>query len=375
MFQTIRCSVHFVAPAFLGDADQKGSWRTPPFKALLRQWWRIAVAGQLGYDYTRLREKEGKLFGHTWLTNCHGKTWAMQGRVRLKLDRWESGALNQWPKDPKVTNNEVDRNPQIGSHLYLGYGPLTFQRGHGTALKKGNPAIDAMVDVGSWVVAFPREEGEQIIHALQLIHWFGSLGGRSRNGWGSLSLSSHSEGAILPADDLLEGTAIKRLAGYSRRFEDCLKCDWPHAFGQGTDGRLLVWKTCEFTTWSDTVRELARVKIAFRQGCSVAANRGAHRPVLDERHILAYPVTNHEVDDWGNQKRLANQLRFKLLRLKNGRFIGLAYQLPHRLPDALRNSLKGSDKQKPTPEWQLAVWRKVHGVLDSEMTRIERAPQ
>jgi CRISPR-associated protein Cmr1 len=32
-------TVRFVTPAFLGDADQKGRWRTPPFKALIRQWW------------------------------------------------------------------------------------------------------------------------------------------------------------------------------------------------------------------------------------------------------------------------------------------------------------------------------------------------
>ncbi len=34
-----RClSIQMLAPAFLGDADQKGTWRTPPFKALLREW-------------------------------------------------------------------------------------------------------------------------------------------------------------------------------------------------------------------------------------------------------------------------------------------------------------------------------------------------
>ena len=27
-------TVSFVTPAFLGDAEQNGAWRTPPFKAL-----------------------------------------------------------------------------------------------------------------------------------------------------------------------------------------------------------------------------------------------------------------------------------------------------------------------------------------------------
>lgn len=31
--------LRFQTPAFLGNAQQQGQWRTPPFKALLRQWW------------------------------------------------------------------------------------------------------------------------------------------------------------------------------------------------------------------------------------------------------------------------------------------------------------------------------------------------
>lgn len=31
--------VKFLTPAFLGDAEQSGRWRTPPLKTLLRQWW------------------------------------------------------------------------------------------------------------------------------------------------------------------------------------------------------------------------------------------------------------------------------------------------------------------------------------------------
>ena len=38
--------VRFLTPAFLGNAEQGGQWRTPPFKALLRHWWRVVwVAG------------------------------------------------------------------------------------------------------------------------------------------------------------------------------------------------------------------------------------------------------------------------------------------------------------------------------------------
>lgn len=31
-------TLRFLTPAFLGDAEQNGRWRTPSLKALLRQW-------------------------------------------------------------------------------------------------------------------------------------------------------------------------------------------------------------------------------------------------------------------------------------------------------------------------------------------------
>ena len=36
--------VSFNTPAFLGNAEQQAQWRTPPFKAMLRQWWRMVKA-------------------------------------------------------------------------------------------------------------------------------------------------------------------------------------------------------------------------------------------------------------------------------------------------------------------------------------------
>ena len=37
--QTYSYQLRFQTPAFLGNAQQQGQWRTPPIKALLRQWW------------------------------------------------------------------------------------------------------------------------------------------------------------------------------------------------------------------------------------------------------------------------------------------------------------------------------------------------
>ena len=63
-------NLHFTTPAFLGNAGQNGQWRTPPFKHLLREWWRVAWAAQNNpKDWRKMREIEGRLFGHAWLDN------------------------------------------------------------------------------------------------------------------------------------------------------------------------------------------------------------------------------------------------------------------------------------------------------------------
>jgi len=53
--------VSFVTPAFLGNAEQAGQWRTPPFKALLRQWWRVAETAGQRPDVDAIRDRGGTL--------------------------------------------------------------------------------------------------------------------------------------------------------------------------------------------------------------------------------------------------------------------------------------------------------------------------
>ena len=56
-------TLQFCAPAFLGNAEQSGQWRTPPFKAQLRQWWRVAYAAsnQFHVNVEAMRREEGRM--------------------------------------------------------------------------------------------------------------------------------------------------------------------------------------------------------------------------------------------------------------------------------------------------------------------------
>ncbi len=93
---TLGYTVRFLTPAFLGDAEQHGRWRTPPFKALLRQWWRVVYAADHNFNVNirEMRHEEGLLFGNAWLDNEFRKSL-----VRMRLDRMGTRHLEklEWP--------------------------------------------------------------------------------------------------------------------------------------------------------------------------------------------------------------------------------------------------------------------------------------
>ncbi|MDR2261226.1 MAG: hypothetical protein LBE06_09955, partial [Azoarcus sp.] len=289
----------FTSPAFLGDAEQNGAWRTPPVKALLRQWWRVAYAAaqdNFQVDVTRMRKEEAALFGHA------GDEGASKSLVRLRLGRWNEGRLKKsdWDKIGTVWHKEVGQNGMnIEASLYLGYGPLEV-----AGLKK-NAAIQAG-ESAQLSLAWPGEADALMRQALWLMDRFGALGGRSRNGWGSFSL-------MPGAGEALQGELPLR------NWQDCLRLDWPHAIG--ANGKPLIWQTCPKADWKQVMVELARLKIALRTKFAFTTGRNA--PITENRHWLSYPVTNHSVAAWGGNLRLPNSLRFKVRPTGNGQFSGV----------------------------------------------------
>ncbi len=362
-------TITFTTPAFVGDAEQKGQWRTPPFKAMLRQWWRVARAVEMldngephGRLHEKLREEEGRLFGHAWLKDRGGKQWAMRSRVKIRLDEWRMGTCSRLNNEMNVSHPEVHRPQGIGSFLYLGYGPVTFRRGQGTALKK-TPAINEGESMHC-KIAFPTGSMDK---ALLLADWFGGVGGRSGNGWGSVQLTG----------DGLDSSDFRLMEQYSRDFEDCMKLDWRHAIGKDGKG-LLVWKTQEYKTWQDVMKKIAEIKIAVRT--QFAFKSGGLHDDLYPRHILAYPVTKHGFKPWGNNSRSSNQLLFKVHR-QHGRYLGIAVHLPHAIPHSLQAKIKNnhiglphnashSKKDVAIRKLELATWRHVHKKLDELMERM-----
>lgn len=358
-------TVSFNTPAFLGNAEQQAQWRTPPFKALLRHWWRIVKAPEFNYDHKALLKAENDLFGAATDNN------ASKSLIRIRLDDWSKGKLTNWPQgNRRVFHPEVGKNGmKIGVDLYLGYGPLKYSRGSTTFGESTNDvkntAIKPKEETAQLKIGIPEENIDEITSSIHLMNWFGTLGARSRNGWGSLTMENKDHSIDL---------SVEMLSKYSRSLSECLKkdFDWPHAIGKDDRG-LLIWRTKQHDKWQDVLAELADLKIKFRTIISIKNNWDSKKPVFDDRHLLSYPITNHGFEGWcekdmhGKLKktnkekliqkvRLANQIRFKVIK-QNNLYIGQIVHIPCSLPKPLL------DKVKNIPD-QIDTWQQVHRKID-----------
>lgn len=339
-------TLRFHTPAFLGNAEQAGQWRSPPIKALLRQWWRVAYAADQpkGVSVEAMRRVEGQLFGVA--ADAAGDS--RKSQVRLRLDEWREGGLKSWDglEQPMVDHKEVQKTGgKVGPHLYLGFGPLTIVAGK-TGLTKGRAAIQAK-DSASLRLALPDGvEGERLQRALDLMNLYGTLGGRSRNGWGSFSLT--------PLDGT-EPLATSLDTALTLPWRDALASDWPQAIGS-TEGKPLIWQTEAFDDWKKVMVQLAKTKIALRRRFLFPQERPDGQ--VHDRHWLSYPVTSHKVYAWDRANlRLPNTLRFKVRPSEDGKGLrGVIFHVPCKPPAAF-----GSNKA--TLE---RVWQQVHAHLDAD---------
>ena len=366
--------VSFNTPAFLGNAEQQAQWRTPPFKAMLRQWWRVVKAPDAGYDYRELLKRENTLFGSAGDDSGGGRS-----KVQLRLSRWDMGTLAELPRMATHQHEEVKRNGQhvpVGTAVYLGFGPVTTQ--------SNRNAIAPEVPAVALKLRYPVSEEASLRQTMQLAAWFGTLGSRARNAWGSL----HIEGEGLFG---FEGLCDSKLAdqaplrSMTDSLTDRLAADWPHALGACADGRPAVWRVFAdkklndegklvftgFKEWKTVLERLAKLKIGFRT--QFKFNSGGPHNRVEDRHILAYPVTNHGLAGLPNA-RLASQLRFKVARNKAGEYFGLIIHLPCAMPQAF---FKPGNVRPPDIKHQIEVWQQVHDFLNAQaptlMTRIRKA--
>ncbi|MBN1141869.1 MAG: hypothetical protein JXB25_08785 [Deltaproteobacteria bacterium] len=356
--------VRFLTPAFLGDAEQKGAWRSPPFKALLRQWWRVAVAQAYGYNYEKLREAEGLLFGHAWLKSG-GNAWASKSQLRIKLNNWDPGSLinNHWPRkefDQVITSK--DGKNKVDAEIYLGFGPIIPpSKKLNIPLKtlKNSPAIGP--DVANIMTliwdSLPDAQKISINDALVLCNWFGTVGSRGRNGWGSLCLTTD----VFPSSPKMGHPSLSKVL---REWKECMKEEWPHAIGKDKSGPL-IWFTEPLQDWKKVIGRLAVIKVDVRRTAKRFRFSGLGQ--IGGIHLLGYPAGKDwelkEFKSLQTEPRLASQLRFKAVQ--DGEMLrGMVFHLPACFPDSLFKKL-APPQQKWLKEHELEIWAAVHRTLDT----------
>lgn len=325
-------TIRFNSPAFLGGADQRGAWRTPPFKAQLRHWWRMVHFSKHGFDLSMsdLLTAESNLFGSAG-TGSDGSS--SKSRVRLRLDHWRPGTLDEWRT--LVKRIPLDSESFVGGDRYMAYGPVS-QRGTLT-----NPPAIAPDETAVLSIAYNDQDSctDGMTETLGLLSQFGAVGGRSRNGWGSYELAD--------GDGILIATKVPM-----RDWTDCLAVDWPHAIGSDAKGAL-VWQTKESSrTWDEVMSVLADTRMRLRE--TFKFDTGVDSNVVEDRHWLAYPVTKHPIKKWA-QLRLPNSMRMKVLRDTDGRFTGQIFHVPHKPPAGFG-----------PPGDLTRIWGEAHDFLDDQ---------
>ncbi|MBP8053243.1 MAG: hypothetical protein KAY39_00175 [Burkholderiaceae bacterium] len=364
--QTLTYQVSFNTPAFLGNAEQQAQWRTPPFKAMLRQWWRVVKAPEVGYDHHRLLTLENALFGSAGDDDEGGRS-----QVQLRLSGWDAGTLASLPSmatlpHPEVKDRQTGQLRPIGTGVYLGFGPVTTNGMRNAIAPSDSPL--------TFKLRCPAHEADAIHKAIQLAAWFGTLGSRARNGWGSL----HIEGeGILGWGDLCDSKLAEQspLRSVADALGDRLANEWPHAVGLCADARPAVWRVVAgstvkegktafvgFDNWRLVMEKLAALKIGFRTQFKL--NNGAPHNRVEDRHVLAYPVTNHGLAGLPNA-RLASQMRFKVAKNKEGKYFGLITHLPCSMPTAFFRD-NNIAVQAPPIGRQIEVWQKVHQFISQQ---------
>lgn len=331
-----RYTIRFLTPAFLGDAEQDARWRTPPFKHLLREWWRVAwwsARRDNGPTVAAMRREEGRLFGHAWLDDDvtvdergrHSKVAARQSAVRIRLlHSDDEGAAREAWKGRSVQGV----GPLRPGDLSVGYAWFGLaNRGAGQPDRRRLEPGEAR----KLALAYPCTHEDDIRAAMGLAHSFGTLGSRSRGGWGSLHVD----------DQTLFDAAL--LQPYTDSLDGCLARDWAAAIAADDQGPWLWRSSQTFTTWDRAIAQGARDRREVRTALKLDS---------DLRSALGF----------ASPGRMPSPLRWKVVGdSKSLRLQVVA--MPNRIPAEAGARLSGERLQR--------AWNVVRSVLDHKFGRVQ----
>ncbi len=238
----LKFEVEFITPCFLGGADGNAEIRTAPFKNLIRRWWRIAN-GHLSSE--ELWKKEAELFGSTQKNpdiveaNRSKKSSEKQpeifGKSKVEL------RINN--KNVNISNSKID----IGN-FETDFGSMSLCKylGYGAVGTKNYIEPNSKI---CFILLCSEKNKQELINSLFLIHLFGTIGARSHNGWGSVSITPINFN-FAPED------VFTKFANWNDIIKD--NKQYPHLVGKDDKG-VLCWKTSNCRSWSEAFSEIGTI--------------------------------------------------------------------------------------------------------------------
>jgi len=332
-----RLDCQVVTPMFLGGADQEAQWRAEPFKALVRYWWRV-TCNDLPGEKTSL-EEEGRVFGR-----AGDERESRKSPLEIRLVPGHDTAAVKSPfQKMKIQHPEVDHGGKVDALGYLaGMGLVHYKNGIQHSYFPSTSAFQLLLQ-------YPAALKKEIDAVLALVAVFGTVGARSRNGWGSFNISNPGlEGGQQAA--LLQSVTKSWTKGFQK--------DYPNCLGKDEKGPLL-WQTEVCTTWEKVMVQLASAYIKVRAekvGQDEKLDPGAGS--FAERHLIGVPLTHHPIGKNKNDRH-ASPLRF-CVRKKMDKYRGHVLHVPHA-HSRNQSILKINE--------QIRTWEKIHRKLDALLKR------
>ena len=240
----LKFEVEFITPCFLGGADGNAEIRVAPFKNLIRRWWRIAN-GHLSSE--ELWKKESELFGSTQKNPdiVEANRSKKSSEKQLEIFGKSKVDLKITERKFNISNSKIDLgnfDTEFGSMSlgkYLGYGAV----GSKNYIEPSSKIC--------FTITCLKENQQELINSIFLIHLFGTIGSRSHNGWGSLSIN--------PLNFKFSPDVVfEKFTDWNKVIKD-LK-NFPHLIGKDEKG-VLCWKTSNYRNWTEAFSEIGNIYI------------------------------------------------------------------------------------------------------------------
>ena len=186
-----------VTPVFISGADGKyAELRAPSIKGFLRYWWR---ASNYNDNLESLAEKESDLFG-----GSSSKAVKSKFSIRIVLPGTIEGSTRNLPVHIINYVNSKNNNIPINLLNYLAFGPTSYikETRRTEVIREyipGGLKFQIMID------SYDQTAINEALKSLYILSYFGGIGAKSRNGFGSFQTDLDSEKYANTAKNLLNG--------------------------------------------------------------------------------------------------------------------------------------------------------------------------